>query len=315
MASQSRREEDGKLVAGNVEVDENAEVDGNATMSQQQFDLKIVLAASLVVVLWFTGCGLYYSYGTGWSGIDSLYFLVVTLTTVGYGDLLPNTDNEKFVTCFVIFTGMAMAAQAMGILLVQFSHKMRARSDKYVICLSVLVIFFLAGLGTIAFKSMEDLSWTDSFYLTVVTCTSVGYGDISPKTLWGRVFSIFFIFFGTLATAQALSAVASIPMKYHRRHLEATVIGQYGNQLTRAELEDLVKDPVIQQLHVANASKQQQNQTSMAAANSCSVEEFVLKILIKLDRVTSSEIQDIAAQFHKLDKNGTGRLDIGDTNS
>ena len=176
----------------------------------------------------------------------------------------------------------------------------------------------MSGLGTLAFKFIEDLTWIDSFYLTVVTCTSVGYGDVSPKTLWGRVFSIFFIFFGTLATAQALSAVASIPMKYHRRHLEATVIGQYGNHLTRAELEDLVKDPVTQQLHVANASKQQQNdsnETSMAAANTCSVEEFVLKILIKLDRVTSSEIQDIAAQFHKLDKDGTGKLDIADTHS
>jgi voltage-gated potassium channel len=45
-----------------------------------------------------------------WSLLDSLYFCVVTLATVGFGDLHPTTDAAKLFTIFYILTGIGILA-------------------------------------------------------------------------------------------------------------------------------------------------------------------------------------------------------------
>ena len=51
---------------------------------------------------------LVYSILEGWSPLDSLYFSVVTLATVGYGDLHPVTDLGKAFTIVYILTGVGV---------------------------------------------------------------------------------------------------------------------------------------------------------------------------------------------------------------
>jgi hypothetical protein len=46
----------------------------------------------------------------GWSLLDSLYFSVVTLATVGFGDLHPTTDFGKLFTVFYIIAGIGILA-------------------------------------------------------------------------------------------------------------------------------------------------------------------------------------------------------------
>ncbi len=46
----------------------------------------------------------------GWSWIDCLYFSVVTLATVGYGDLHPTTDGAKLFTVAYILIGIGILA-------------------------------------------------------------------------------------------------------------------------------------------------------------------------------------------------------------
>jgi len=50
----------------------------------------------------------FYSFQEGWSYTDSLYFSVVTLTTVGYGDLHPTTTASKMFTVLYIFIGVGL---------------------------------------------------------------------------------------------------------------------------------------------------------------------------------------------------------------
>jgi len=40
--------------------------------------------------------------------LDSIYFCVVTMTTVGYGDLVPDSILAKLLACIYVFTGMAL---------------------------------------------------------------------------------------------------------------------------------------------------------------------------------------------------------------
>lgn len=46
----------------------------------------------------------------GWNLLDAFYFSSITLTTVGYGDLTPQTDAGKLFTVFYIFTGIGIIA-------------------------------------------------------------------------------------------------------------------------------------------------------------------------------------------------------------
>jgi voltage-gated potassium channel len=55
--------------------------------------------------------------------------------------------------------------------------------------LAVPVLLML--LGTVAYHFLESLSLFDSLYLTVITLTTIGYGDVYPRTVPGRVFTIF----------------------------------------------------------------------------------------------------------------------------
>jgi hypothetical protein len=47
-----------------------------------------------------------YSLLEDWSVLDSLYFSVVTLATIGYGDLHPTTDVSKLFTIIYVFVGV-----------------------------------------------------------------------------------------------------------------------------------------------------------------------------------------------------------------
>jgi hypothetical protein len=51
----------------------------------------------VLALLIFLGTFLYMKI-EGWGFIDSLYFVVMSITTVGYGDLVPTHDLSKIIT-------------------------------------------------------------------------------------------------------------------------------------------------------------------------------------------------------------------------
>jgi len=50
--------------------------------------------------------------------------------------------------------------------------------------------------GSTVYHYLEDWSWVDSVYFSVVTLTTVGFGDFAPKTDGGKIFTIFYIIIG-----------------------------------------------------------------------------------------------------------------------
>ncbi len=62
--------------------------------------------------------------------------------------------------------------------------------------------------GAFFYRQVEGLSWVDSFYFTIVTLTTVGYGDISPQTTAGRIFTSAYLLIGIGILVALLSAVA-----------------------------------------------------------------------------------------------------------
>lgn len=50
----------------------------------------------------------FYCIVEGWTFVDSLYFCVTTLTTVGFGNPAPSTDLGKLFTVFFVLAGVGM---------------------------------------------------------------------------------------------------------------------------------------------------------------------------------------------------------------
>lgn len=51
--------------------------------------------------------------------------------------------------------------------------------------------------------------WVDAFYMSVITLTTVGFGDLAPKTRAGRLFSIFWMWLGVGACIKWLNAMVN----------------------------------------------------------------------------------------------------------
>jgi len=67
-------------------------------------DPELRALALFVLVLFATGT-VFYSLVEGWSVLDALYFSVMTLLTIGYGDLVPTTAGSKLFTILYVIIG------------------------------------------------------------------------------------------------------------------------------------------------------------------------------------------------------------------
>ncbi|MCH2655180.1 MAG: potassium channel family protein [Flavobacteriales bacterium] len=64
-----------------------------------------------------------YHYIEGWSWLDTLYFSLITLTTIGYGDFSPQTDLGKIFTLLYIVIGVALILGFFNSLTLHFNNK------------------------------------------------------------------------------------------------------------------------------------------------------------------------------------------------
>ena len=82
--------------------------------------LKTLIRLALIVL---AGACVYH-FGFGMAFDEAIYFCIVTGTTVGYGDVLPMTDNEKIFTIFFMLFGVAGVSQ------VRVGNAARLSADK-----------------------------------------------------------------------------------------------------------------------------------------------------------------------------------------
>eukprot|EP00966_Prymnesium_polylepis_P282188 6520513-Prymnesium_polylepis.1 len=60
----------------------------------------------LIAAAYFAFGAFVYDTLEGWEPLDSCYFLMVTVTTVGYGDFVPVTRYGRLFTCVYALVGM-----------------------------------------------------------------------------------------------------------------------------------------------------------------------------------------------------------------
>lgn len=102
---------------------------------------------------------------------------------------------------------------------------------------STLILSLIAVLaaGTVFFRLVEGWSWLDSYFFTVITISTVGYGSLVPATALGKIGTTAFIFVGLGVFAVAIHQFALYHMKKREEHTE-WLIGRMG---PRDDTDDL----------------------------------------------------------------------------
>jgi len=131
---------------------------------------------------------------------------------------------------------------------------------------------------------MEGWSGVDSFYYSIITLTTVGFGDVTPQTQGGRVVASFLLPIGIIT----LTIVAGVAAE------EIPKVGKPGEKTLKQLLADL--QHVIEQDDDGTVSE----------------EEYIIFCLKQEGKVDDDTLDILSKQFKALDADGSGELDEDD---
>lgn len=99
----------------------------------------------------------------------------------------------------------------------------------------VVLVLILIGVGAWVYHLLEGWSYLDSVYFAVITLSTIGYGDFSPQTDAGKLFTIAYILVGLGVLATFISLIA--------QKQRETLVDRPGRKLRR-DVEQ-VKDEMV----------------------------------------------------------------------
>ncbi|XVE77404.1 hypothetical protein DITRI_Ditri13aG0059900 [Diplodiscus trichospermus] len=278
-------------------------------------------ACFLLSIYLFLGVAIYSFNRDEFSGIethpvvDALYFCIVTMCTIGYGDIAPLTPATKIFACVfvlvgfgfidillsgvvnyvldlqenMVLTGIQMKKTQQGFSARNYivdvdKGRMRIRLK---VGLALGVVVLCIGIGTLMLYFVEKLDWIDSVYLSVMSVTTVGYGDRAFKTLPGRLFAGIWLLISTLAVARAFLYLAEARVDKRHRRIAKWV---------------LHRDITIEDLLAAGLNNN----------GFISKSEYVIYKLKEMGKIGEKDILQICNQFSKLDPNNSGKITLPD---
>ncbi|KAL1350835.1 hypothetical protein HN51_014828 [Arachis hypogaea] len=252
--------------------------------------------------------------------IDALYFCIVTMCTIGYGDIAPLTPVTKVFACVFVLVGFGfidillsglvnyvldlqentiLAGLQMGSPIHQEQQQEAGFSARnYIIDvakgrmrirlkvgLALGVVVLCIGIGGFVLYFVEGLDWVDSIYLSVMSVTTVGYGDRAFKTRQGRLFAAIWLLFSTLMVARAFLYLAEA--RIDRRH-------------RRMAKKVLHRDITVDDWLAADI-----NNTGFISKS-----EYVIFKLKEMGKIQEKDVMQICDQFRKLDPSNCGKITL-----
>jgi hypothetical protein len=231
--------------------------------------VEAVGTALLHSAIYLTVGALFYSHVEGWSPQDSIYFCIVTMSTVGYGDMSPSHDSSKLFTLIWIVIGICAVfvsihsavddcirpyMQRSRDLLEQLfpqtgvdilgdgliDYKVPRHPVLYY-CKGMLPSFLLNVavqlVSASAFRQLEGWRYGDAVWHTVVTATTVGYGDLPIQTVGGRLWACFHILLSVCLLGELIGSYGDLKAQ---RSATLQRIAQLSRRLDKNLVENLL---------------------------------------------------------------------------
>lgn len=81
----------------------------------------------------------------------------------------------------------------------------------------LLLVAVILGTGTLFYHTVEGWRWLDALYFSVITLATVGFGDLSPKTDLGKIFTMVYLLLGLGVLAAFVSVLGRHVLDQPRR--------------------------------------------------------------------------------------------------
>ncbi len=108
---------------------------------------------------------------------------------------------------------------------------------KWRIARITICIVLIHVIGTIGFVVIDNYPPFDAFYMTLITVTTVGYGEIHPLSQAGRIFNSLIVFFGVTLLFLAIGAMTQSIIELE--------LGNYFEKRRTKRMIDRMKDHFI----------------------------------------------------------------------
>jgi len=174
------------------------------------------------------------------------------------------------------------ASQVMASMAENVRSSSIVRSTAQNLCLAVLI--FVPG---IVIGHFEKWALHESIYYSIITATTVGYGDLSPKNKWTRLAACFYLPLCVTIMASIFSKITSVYLEKKTKDAEEEF---FQRRLTRQDIEKM----------------------DIGGDGSVNPEEFLIFMLVNMGKVDEKTILNIQDLFYDLDKDGSGLLDAQD---
>jgi hypothetical protein len=84
----------------------------------------------------------------------------------------------------------------------------------------IFVALTLLAFGTAFYWAVEDWSVTEALYFSVVSLTTVGYGDLVPTTEESRLFTSLYLILGVGLLMGFITSAANASLAERQKHVE-----------------------------------------------------------------------------------------------
>ena len=96
-----------------------------------------------------------------------------------------------------------------------FSHSTKALR----LCLYHVVVYYTLAVVGFSFV-VAQWTFVDSFYYATVVCTTIGYGDLFPKTPAAKLYTIFLALYGIVILGIFLGVVGEYVVDLHNKSIQ-----------------------------------------------------------------------------------------------